>query len=353
MSTALVRIESMTGIDLFKPGMIDPLFEQIEREVRERAAELDISTETGRKEMASLAYKIARSKTFVDEQRKKLVTDEKKRLKAIDEEGARIWDKFEALQKDVRKPLTEWENAEKNRVVGHEEHLRLMAEAGALSGPLNLDEIEAKIERVMELSDRPWEEFAARAAKAKEIALFGLDGAVTRAKEAIAQREELERLRKAEQERAIKAREEAAAKAAREDAERKAAEQARQAREAAEKERQRVENERIEAEARAKQAEARVKSEAEESARRASEAAVRAEQEKEEAVEAERARAAAELKRKSDEAAARERNKAHKGKINREARDAIMRNTGLEIEGAESVIEAIAKGSIPNVSISY
>lgn len=53
--------------------------------------------------------------------RLELVADRKKELKAIDAEGARIWDELEALQKEVRQPLTEWENRDKERIAMSEQ----------------------------------------------------------------------------------------------------------------------------------------------------------------------------------------------------------------------------------------
>jgi colicin import membrane protein len=65
--TALAVIETMTPAKLFEPGTIDPLIERIKTEVRSVA--IDTSTGSGRKACASLAFKVARSKTFIDKQR--------------------------------------------------------------------------------------------------------------------------------------------------------------------------------------------------------------------------------------------------------------------------------------------
>ena len=111
-----------------------PIMDRIAIEVREQAKDLDISTPNSRSQLAALAYKVARSKTFIDGQRKTLVSDEKKRLAKIDAEGKRIWDTLESLQAEVRKPLTEWEAIEKNRVIAHENALALIDSTAALPG---------------------------------------------------------------------------------------------------------------------------------------------------------------------------------------------------------------------------
>jgi colicin import membrane protein len=120
---SLAVIESLTPAKLFEPGTIDPLIERIKAEVRSVA--IDITTDFGRKACASLAFKVARSKTFIDKQRLELVRDEKKRLAAIDKEGTRIWNALEDLQKEVRQPLTAWEQEQERIEAERLEQVRL------------------------------------------------------------------------------------------------------------------------------------------------------------------------------------------------------------------------------------
>lgn len=114
----LIVLEQLTPATVFKEGGGDPVIEQIKQEVL--SVDRDISTEEGRKNVASLAYKVARSKTLLDEMGKTFAADLKKQTKAIDNERARIWDALEALQKQVRQPLTEFEDAETSRIQEHE-----------------------------------------------------------------------------------------------------------------------------------------------------------------------------------------------------------------------------------------
>ena len=364
MSTALVHIEQLTAVEIFRPGAIDPILEQIEQEARREASQLDISTEGNRKALASLAFKVAKSKTFVESQRKALVTDEKKRLAKIDEEGRRIWNRFEALQEEIRKPLTDWENAEKSRVACHEEALRILRNLSMIPQPFGVTEVNESIENVESLfNQRNWEEFAKRAADTRAAVLFELNAILASAQKAQAEALEAERLRAEAQERAIKEREAAAAKAAKEEAERKAAERARIAQEAAERERQRIERERIEAEARVKEAEARRIREAEEAERRLEaekqaakrreeEAAAKAKRDQEVAIERERQRIAEEAKREADAQARREANKKHREKVNGAAADAFI-SFGFTSNQAQNLVQLIADGKIPGVTIAY
>ena len=196
-TTALALLENSTAVQIFEPGFIDPIIERVEAEAREEAARLDISTEANRKALASLAYKVARSKTFIDNQRLALVAEEKKRLKRIDEEGRRIWNRLETLQEEVRKPLTDWEQADKTRIACHEEALKVLTDLSTgVNGFFSVADVEASIEKVHNLHDhRNWEEFAARASGQKAAALFSLHRNLVDAQKREAEAAELARLR--------------------------------------------------------------------------------------------------------------------------------------------------------------
>lgn len=353
--TALVRIEQLTAVQLFQPGAIDPILEQIESEARAEAAKLDISSEIGRKALASLAYKIARSKTFIDTQRKNLVSDEKKRLQAIDKEGGRIWDKLEFLQADIRKPLTEWENAEKDRVAAHEAALREIEAAGPYSlqnwQSLSAEAIGDRLKEI-ESESRQWEEFGARAAGVKAVAVKQITDALAKREKYDAEQAELERLRKEAAERAQQEREERIAREAREKAEREAHEREEQERRRAEAEQQRIEREKDAAEDRARAAEqARVDAEAT-AERHAKEAAERAEREKQQAIEAERARVERERIAAEEEQKRREANKKHRARIEAEALDGLLA-AGVPEEFTGSLLLAIREGKVPHIQLNY
>ena len=152
-------------------------------------------------------------------------------------------DELDALKDEVRKPLTDWENAEKERVAAHEAELAEIAGAGPYTlTNWSILSVEAMRDRLREIETDPrdWQEFAIRAAQTKAYTKAQILQAVEAKEAHQAAQIELEHLRAEAAERAIKEREEAAARAAKEAAERRAEEQARIAREAAERERQRV-----------------------------------------------------------------------------------------------------------------
>jgi colicin import membrane protein len=171
--SALAVIESFTGVQLFKPGAMDDILSRIEAEVR--STPKDISTPKGRDAIKSLAHKVARSKTFIEDQRLALVSDEKKRLAAIDAEGKKMRDRLDALKVEARAPLTAWENEEKERTAKHEENIAAMELAGTLDFGASIEEIKERIAVVELVDPSTFQEFKDRATQTKTAVLSGLE----------------------------------------------------------------------------------------------------------------------------------------------------------------------------------
>jgi hypothetical protein len=382
---------------VFAPGGVKATIERLKAEAR--AEKTDISTPKGRAAIKSLVYKIARSKTALDTMGKELTDEQRARIDAVNADRRYIRDELDALGEEIRKPLTDWENADKARIAGHEAALQAITETGSPGGASSVADLEVRLAFLRGYPAREWQEFSQRAAEtlAAEIARTEAlhQAAVTRE----AEQAELARLRAEAEERArqeaarLQAEREAriaaeAAEAARVAAEERAAAEARAAEERAaaearaaaakaEAERQAVEQARREAEeraarleAQARQAEAdsvaavaKAEADAAEAARQAEAARVaaaeRAERERQEAVAAERRRAereAAQARHAAEAAAAadaaRAADRKHRGAINSKALAAIVA-LGISEADAKTVILAIVAGSIPNVSMRY
>jgi DNA repair exonuclease SbcCD ATPase subunit len=165
-----------------------------------RAHVPDITTTKGREAIRSLAYNVARTKTAIDDAGKALGEDYRKRLKGIDDHRKLVRDALDALKDEVRKPLTDWENAEQARVRAIEDR-RKEIQRITLSPRSTSTEIATEIARVtgfytgfdfQEQGDLAEREFAAVMAR--------LQDAKAAAEEREAREAELERAR-AEQER--------------------------------------------------------------------------------------------------------------------------------------------------------
>ncbi|TKU48092.1 hypothetical protein [Citrobacter sp. wls714] len=354
--TDLVVIEKQNAMAVFTTKeQLDPIIEAIEKEARSLVP--DVSTRKGRDAIASMAHKVARSKTYIDNAGKDLVAELKALPKQIDESRRIVRERLDALKDEVRKPLTDWENAESARKDALQQRLAdLRSLADVIDGVGNYlpsVEIQQRIESAKAVAlDESWQEAAAEAGVAKDAAIQQLEAALIVAKQREHEAAELERLRKEAEEKARLEREEnirrEAAERARRDSEakHKAEIEAAARREAEEKARaEAAERQRIEAEQRAQ----REKLEAEERARREKEEAVAAERRRLEEAEAARL---AEEQRKAEEEARRAADKEHRRTVNRRVYADLIAQ-GIPEEYAQKAVLAIAGGKVQDAHIKY
>ena len=404
MTTELAIVTQDAAIAAFTGGL-DAAIRQIEDQAR--ATPVDISTKQGRAACASLAHRIARSKTAIDEAGKKPGEDWRKKIEAINLDRRKAVIALDALKEEIRRPLTEWEEADARRVAEHERELSEITKGAAYTGEnwatLPIDAMRDRLAEIEAMRDRNWEEFSARATYAIDDAVKSMSHNIERRVALDAEKAELARLRAEEEARKRRERDEAiarqAAEAARLEAERQAAlaakleaervERERKAAEAkAEAERMAVEHQKREAEEKVKRIEAEAAVERERAAaalrkaeidraeaesraeqdrknaeqarinyeadqkRRAEITAAKAEAEKQAAIEAERARVAAEQKAKADAEAKRVANIKHREKIQREAVSSLLQ-LGYDQTNAELLISLIRTGKIAHVEIKY
>ena len=317
----LVVIEKKNAMAVFTNNdQLDPLIEAIEKEARSLVP--DVTTKKGRDAIASMAHKVARSKTYIDNAGKDLVAELKALPKQIDESRRVVRERLDALKDEVRRPLTEWE-AEQERIKAEEAMLALHVEALAMNEDFDRQlaaRIESDHEMALLMNDAFDREQADKAAEAE--------------RQRIAHEEEIKRLAAAAaareiEQRAQREREEAAL---REAALKAQAEQAERDRIAAEQKAEADKQAAIEAERRKAQEEAdRIRREAE---------------------QREQARLAEE-KRKADEQARREADVKHRKAVGTEIVKALLANTSLTRDQAIEVLTAVKDGRIPHTGISY
>lgn len=301
----------------------------------------DVSTRKGREAIASIAYKVARSKTALDNAGKELVAELKEVPKKIDAERKRMRDLLDVWQAEVRRPLTEWEEAEAARVARLEGIVKQLRDMVQVDG-ISADEIRTQIDMLESYRvDSYLEEFEPEAHRVKAASLATLREALAKREQYEAEQAELAELRRKQAEQEQKDREDRIAREAAEQAKREAEEKAQAERDAAaqrerdlELQAERAQREKLEAQQRAEQAErdAQTKADA--------------------AAAAERQRQADEQARIKAEADAREKDRAHKGAVLKAAKEAVMA-TGITEDQAREVIKLIAAGGVPRVYISY
>ncbi|SPZ32126.1 MULTISPECIES: hypothetical protein [Klebsiella/Raoultella group] len=328
----LVVIEKKNAMAVFTNNdQLDPLIEAIEKEARSLVP--DVTTKKGRDAIASMAHKVARSKTYIDNAGKDLVADLKALPKQIDESRRVVRERLDALKDEVRRPLTEWE-AEQARIAAEkaaeEERLRIEAEQKAALEALRKQvEVDHEMALLMD----------------KDIDRERADKAAEAERQRIAREEEIKRQaeEKAKREAEEKHRAEMEASARREAEERAAKERAERERIEAQ---QRAERDRIAAE---QKAEADKQAAIDAERRKAQEEADRI---RREAEQREQARLAEE-KRKADEQARREADVKHRKAVGTEIVKALLANTSLTRDQAIEVLTAIKDGNIPHTGISY
>lgn len=317
----LAVIEKKNAMAVFTNNdQLDPLIELIEKEARSLVP--DVTTKKGRDAIASMAHKVARSKTYIDNAGKDLVAELKALPKQIDESRRVVRERLDALKDEVRLPLTEWE-AEQERIKAEEAMNALHAEA--LEMNIRFDrELAAKFEADHEMALLMDKDFdRERADKAAEAE-----------RQRIAREEEIKRLAEEKAKREAEERHRAELEAsARREAEERAA-------------KERAERERIEGIQRAE----REKQAAIEAERR--KAQEQADRIRREAEQREQARLAEE-KRKADEQARREADVKHRKAVGAEVVKALMANTSLTRDQAIEVLTAVKDGRIPHTGISY
>ena len=345
-TTALVTLQPENALTLFTDGTG---LESLLTDIRKQASSLvpDLTTAKGRKEIASVAYAVAQTKTYLDGIGKALTDEYKEIPKKIDATRKQIRDELDKLKDEVRAPLTAYEEAEANRVAALQQRLNEIAQLGnmpvtAIHGA-TAEQLGGWLAQLEQISiDDSWQEKQTEAGVAKEAAILKVTQALEARKQYEAEQAELERLRQEQAKRDQAERERQIAEQARQqEAERQLQERAAaQLREQQSKEREEqarrdaelAEQRRIEAEANAQ--------------RLADEAAARA-------AEQERQRIEAQQRAEQEEESRRAADTEHRRTINQRIIGDLMVETNLDPDQAMAVAKAIIAGKISNVSVQY
>lgn len=343
----------------------------------------DLSSRKGRERIASLAATVSKRKVAVEKPGREYLRSIKELPKIIEAELREFVRDADALRDEIRKPLTDWEEAEAAKKL----------EIEAWVGELRLDPqiISAADSEYLKISigafegiviDGEWlGEYEAEALRLKADTLAALREALERRTQYEAEQAELLRLRAEAEAQAQRDRDAEIARVAAEKARLQAEQQAQAERDAAARREQELLDQAaatqraaaqaaLDAEAAAERQRLQLELQAEQSRAAAAQAEAsrvaaeqRAEQERlasirrqEEAVE--RARldevaranaAAGEILRQQQ---AREADKAHKGAIYKAAKEAFIQH-GMTEECARLAVKLVASGLIPSMSIQY
>lgn len=216
--------------DLFLPEGVDlqavfngeteitPVIEAVKKAARMHQP--DLGTATSRKEIASVAYKVRRTKTYLDETGKALTEEWRKRIDGVNERRRLVREELDAAAAEIRRPLDEWEKQDKARREDINRRMAVFAE-DRVHWTMKSEEIEKIIEEVRAVdTSKGFDEFERIATETRDKALIAFETTLKMVQEREAQQAELARAKreadaaKAEAEEARKRAEAAEAKAA-------------------------------------------------------------------------------------------------------------------------------------------
>lgn len=287
----------------------------------------------------------------------------------VDNSRKKAREYLDDLKDEVRKPLTDWEDKEKERIKNHKKNYAQLE--SFIENPIDITEdklLEYLKSRLSELAtiavNKTWDEFEFKAKEMHEKAQIFLKGSIEKQEKIETDRKELARIKKSEEERLQKERNEKIAK--------EAAEKTRlEAEEKAKLEKERTDHEKIEAEQRIKKAESdklaviekakhdKIKAEqdrvaAEKKAEQDKrDAAQLAEKSRLDAIDAERKRVEAEEKQVKEESIKRENNIKHRKTINNSILMALSKEVDISSDVGKKIITAIVQDKVPNLKIFY
>ena len=363
------EVVKMNPVEMFNPENREKIIEHVK--TKAFALEADLTTQKGRDAVKSHAYQVSRSKTFIDDIGASAVKERKEEIKAFDKSRKILKDTFDSIRDEVRKPLNDYEEAEKARVDAVQEKLKNIAGLDTFESQLGItaELIQVRLDQAKEIVvNDDFDEY-------KDMAQLQLTEKISILTVMVEQKQkyeddqaELAELRKGKEEQARKDAEEAEKKEReeREEAIRvEAAEEAKKEVEAAKQRaieaEEKAETDRLEAERLAEvariQNEKRAEAERIDAEEKRKELMIQAEKDvafaKEAARGEEKARQEAWARAEREEADKRAADEEHRKKINAEAVSGLIKLRGIDGPIAIDLIMAINTGEIPNITINY
>ena len=352
-TTELIIPTKETALQVFQTEKgLDPFLAHIKKEIDSFVP--DISTKKGRDAIASMAYKISKSKTAIDDVGKDLVTELKELPKKVDAERKRVRDILDSWRDAVRKPLTEWEEKEAARINKHKSNIEnircLLVEIDSIdSGTIKQRILSAEATII---NKDTFEEFELDAIRCKNDVVLQLNEQLTKRIKYESDQAELARLRAEMQAKEQKEREDRIAKEAEEKAIKAAEEKARAEREAYARKELELKLQAEKAEREKLEAQQKAEIEKKQAIDREALLKEQAELERIKAIEDIKAKQAKEILEAENARIAREKDIQHRAEINNKALQAFLEN-GITEDCAKKVISLIAKKLIPHIEIYY
>lgn len=196
MNTNIIVPSKETALSVFQAeNGLDPFLKHIRSEIDSFVP--DVTTKKGRDAIASIAYKVAKSKTALDDVGKELVSELKELPKKIDAERKRVREILDQWKDEVRKPLTEWEETETARINAHKNRIEEMRNALNELDVVNSITIKSRLDLIESVitDSKNFEEFELEAIHTKEDVLKQLKQSLLKREQYESEQAELVKLR--------------------------------------------------------------------------------------------------------------------------------------------------------------
>ena len=372
MNSELIVLENVDALVVFtEQDKMDTILNEFRQLEFEFVA--DVTTAKGRKEIASVAFRVAKAKTYLDGLGKDLVEDWKKKSKTIDAERKRVRETLDQIKDNIRKPLDAWEAAEAAKIENHKAYLAEIKAKGSAyeqdGAVRTCEELKRNGAWLMSVGIDAEDEFFNEIEKALGEAVASNKSALSAREKVEAEQAELARLRQEAEDRAKKDREDAIRREAEERVRREEIAKAEYARGQAEMERKaadrKANDERLAADRKAQEEKLAAERELERVKKEAEQQRLYAECKAREEMEAAERKSAMEKaslerqikaeedrkKREEAEKAKRESDRAYMLNKMKEAKESMMKECGLSEEVAKGVVLAIYNGKVLNVRL--
>jgi colicin import membrane protein len=200
--TAIVAAEAPTSVVLFDNEKFDAFLAKLKADVA--AVPVDLTTKKGRDAIASVAAKVRSEKASIDKDRLRLTAEWRNMTAQVNGAWNNIKEQMDALAVEARKPLTEWEQAEKDRNERADAIINQLARDAMVSLDDSAADVRARGMSVYETALDPalFGDKLDTAQQAKDHAISQLKAALDRLTREEAERAELEKLRAEAAERA-------------------------------------------------------------------------------------------------------------------------------------------------------
>jgi colicin import membrane protein len=147
MSTEIVTVAQPTALEAFgDPKKLEKMKADIGRALAEVVpANLDMAKPADRKTLKSIAAKIPKLKTKMDAWGSESVEDLRAQISSVDAARKDLREFLDEKRTEIRKPLTEWEDAEEARLTKIKEELERIRVLGQVAFGASVADISAKV----------------------------------------------------------------------------------------------------------------------------------------------------------------------------------------------------------------